>query len=91
MTVKGQTYLSAGDVILFNHRAVDTINDDGDADPHYSGRYIITAIRHQVTNKEYKMILECSKDSVHKRFKTKKPNRFYANAHSEQPILKETD
>ena len=91
MTVKGQTYLSAGDVIVFNHRAVDTINDDGDTDPQYSGRYIITAIRHQVTNKEYKMILECSKDSVHKRFKTKKPDRFYANPHREQPILKETD
>jgi len=91
MTVKGQTYLSAGDVIVFNHRAVDSVNDDGLKDPQYSGRYIITSIRHKVTNKQYTMVLECSKDSVHQSFKSKKPNRFYANAHSEQPILKETD
>ena len=33
-------------------------------DPQYSGKYVITKIRHQVTSKQYKMALECAKDSV---------------------------
>jgi hypothetical protein len=91
MAVIGQSYLSAGDVVVFNHRAVDTVNSKGAIDPHYSGRYIITAIRHQVTNQKYSMILECSKDSVYQQFETKNQNRFYANPHSERPTLEETD
>ena len=33
-------------------------------DPRFSGHYVITKVRHQVTGDSYKMILECAKDSV---------------------------
>ena len=40
------------------------MNSDGKLDPQYAGRYVITKIRHRVTNDEYIQVLECSKDSV---------------------------
>ena len=91
MTVKGQSFLSAGDVIDFKLRAVDSANPAGEEDRQYSGLYIITAIRHKVTSKEYKMILECSKDSVRKGFSTKNKKEFYAKAYREHPRYKDTD
>ena len=91
MTVKGQSFLSAGDVIDFKLRAVDSANPAGEEDRQYSGLYIITAIRHKVTSKEYKMILECSKDSVRKGFSTKNNKTFYAKAYRETPKYKDTD
>jgi len=91
MTVKGQSFLSAGDVIEFKLRAVDSANPAGVEDKQYSGLYIITAIRHQVTSKQYKMILECSKDSVRKGFSTENKRTFYAKAYRETPTYKDTD
>jgi len=65
LTVKGQSYLQPGDVIKFNILSVENkTNSDGKLDPQYAGRYIITKIRHRVTNDEYIQVLECSKDSV---------------------------
>ena len=93
MTVKGQSFLSAGDVIEFKLRAVDSANPAGEEDRQYSGLYIITSIRHQVTSKEYKMILECSKDSVRKRFSTENNRTFYAKTTPKNaaPTYKDTD
>ena len=91
LTIKGQTYLSAGDVIDFKHRAIDHVNSPGEEDRHYSGRYIITSIRHKASTSEYIQVLECSKDSVHKRYQTQKKSTFYAKTHRESPIFKETD
>ncbi len=65
LTVKGQSYLEPGDVIDFNILSVENkVNSDGRLDPQYAGRYIITKIRHRVTNDEYIQVLECVKDSV---------------------------
>ena len=64
LQIKGQSYLSAGDVIEFNFRRTDYRNTTGEYDRQYSGRYIITAIRHKTTNKQYTQLIECSKDSV---------------------------
>ena len=64
LTVKGQSYIEAGDVIEFKMRAVDEKNPDGQEDPQFSGRYIITKVRHKINPTRYDMILECSKDSV---------------------------
>ena len=64
LTVKGQSYLQAGHLITFNLADVNSANTDNPNDPRFSGNYIITKIRHQVTNNQYKMILECAKDSV---------------------------
>jgi len=75
MTVKGQSYIQAGDLIEFNLRDV---NLDGDPkepnDPRFSGNYIITKIRHQVTKDKYRMILECAKDSVATSYQDLAPN-----------------
>ena len=75
MTVKGQSYIQAGDLIEFNLRDV---NLDGDPkepnDPRFSGNYVITKIRHQVTKDKYRMILECAKDSVATSYQDLAPN-----------------
>ena len=67
MTVKGQSYLQPGLVISFKVRPVEPDGQTVDKktyDPQYSGRYVITKIRHRVTKQDYKMVLECRKDSI---------------------------
>ena len=64
LTVKGQSNIQAGDLIAFHLKDVNTANTDNPVDPRFSGNYIITKVRHQVTGDQYKMILECAKDSV---------------------------
>jgi len=66
LTVKGQSQLQAGDLIRFNLADVnaDNKNNANPNDPRFSGHYVITKVRHQVTGDSYKMILECAKDSV---------------------------
>jgi len=67
LTVKGMSYLQPGDVIQFNILSVENkTSSDGALDPHYAGRYIISAIRHRVTDREYIQVLECVKDSLYK-------------------------
>ena len=70
MVVKGQSYLEPGDLIEFKLLAVDEKNPDGEEDPQYSGRYVITKIRHQVNDTKYTMALECAKDSTKQGFST---------------------
>ena len=66
LTIKGQSYLDPGDVIQFNIQKVEKkLDTDGALDAQYAGRYIITKIRHRVTNDEYVQVLECAKDSVY--------------------------
>ena len=91
LTIKGQSYLSAGDVIEFNFRRTDYRNTTGEFDRQYSGRYIITAIRHRTTNKQYTQHIECSKDSVFKPFERSYGSSFTADASRESPIFRETD
>jgi hypothetical protein len=62
LVIKGQTYIEAGDLIEFNVRPIDT-KDPEEKDPRFAGNYVVTKIRHKVANSEYKMILECAKDS----------------------------
>ena len=66
--MKGESALEAGDVIEFQIRSVDANNTDGEVDPQYAGRYIITKIRHRVTKTDYVQILECTKDSPFKAY-----------------------
>ena len=68
LVVKGQSFLQAGDVIDFELREVSDRNPLGEVDKQFGGRYIITKIRHRVTSEEYKMVLECVKDSVLERY-----------------------
>ena len=66
LTVKGQSYLSAGDVIEFKLPNLDANNPKMKADPQFAGRYIITNLRHRVTDEDYVQVLECVKDGVFK-------------------------
>ena len=63
MTVKGQSYIQAGDLIQFNLVTEQSVRN-ADNDPRFSGNYVITKIRHKVNSEAYKMVLECAKDSV---------------------------
>jgi hypothetical protein len=65
LTVKGQSYLQPGNLITFHLKDVNSDKDSNSpTDPRFSGNYIITKIRHIVHLDDYKMILECAKDSV---------------------------
>ena len=60
---------------------MDEKNPDGEEDPQYSGRYVITKIRHQVNDTNYTNAIECVKDSTKTGFSTgykklEKINRF---------------
>ena len=81
LTVKGQSYLEAGDLINFHLRSVDEKNPDGEEDPQYSGNYVITKIRHQITTEKYSMQLECAKDSVKTGF-TRSRNQIPRNTNN---------
>ena len=71
LTIKGQSYLEPGDIIEFEYYAVERKQkEEMKLDPQYAGRYIITKIRHRVTNDEYVQVLECVKDSVHTKYKS---------------------
>lgn len=70
MVVKGQSYLEPGDLIEFKLISVDEKNPDGEEDPQYSGRYVITKIRHQVNATKYTNAIECVKDSTKQGFST---------------------
>jgi len=86
MVVKGQSYLEAGDLIKFNMLSNDPSNPTM-LDPQYSGKYIITKIRHQVNDKKYTMALECAKDSVKSGFSS---SDFRIQRNNNVPDLRNT-
>jgi len=64
MTVNGQSRLQAGDAIEFDLQSVENKeNSRGALDIQYSGRYIITSIRHRVAQEKFLQVLTCVKDS----------------------------
>ena len=66
LTVKGQSHLEPGNLIRFHLKDINVIagKEGNPTDPRFSGNYIITKVRHIVHLDDYKMILECVKDSV---------------------------
>ena len=95
LQVKGQSYLEPGDVIFFRIKSIDAANKtQGKTDPQYSGRYVISTIRHRIGNEEYIQVLECVKDGVHKPFKMDGVTSFPGKASFDTPQfedLYETD
>ena len=82
LTVKGQSYLAAGDVINFNILSVENkVVSDGALDPQYAGRYVISKIRHRITNDDYVQVLECVKDSVFNAYATDSEESFQGHPH----------
>ena len=86
LQVKGQSYLEPGDVIFFRIKSVDAANKtQGKTDPQYSGRYIISKIRHRIANEQYKQVIEAVKDGVHKPFATESMTSFPGKASQDTP------
>jgi len=91
MTVKGQTHIQPGEVINFELRPIETEGLTADKkayDAQYSGRYIITKVRHRVTKQDYKMVFECKKDSVRESLLGKKVLNFEGTANNENTKYK---
>ena len=67
LVVTGASDLEAGDIIHFE---MPNMTPDGESpgdyigDSKYSGRYLITKLRHRVMNNSYRQVLQCVKDSV---------------------------
>ena len=86
MTIKGQTYIQPGQVIDFHIRPVEPEGETLDKkayDPQYSGRYIVSKVRHRVTKQEYKMVLEVKKDSVREPHTGESIKTFLGTANNE--------
>ena len=67
ISVPGDSNLTVGMTINFSIPSINPINTDGhkkSLDDYYSGKYLITAVRHMITLNEYKTVLEIVKDSV---------------------------
>ncbi len=71
LLVNGNSLLNAGDMITFDIPLMRPLGEDKqEMNPYYSGRYLITAIKHNISVKagKYEMILKCMKDAVRNRF-----------------------
>lgn len=68
VTIPGDPALVAGAVINFNTYGINPVNaqnaSDRKPDPLYSGKYLVTAVRHIVKNNGYITVIEMCKDSV---------------------------
>jgi len=65
MTIHGNTYLAAGDVIRVNLTSNEPHNagDERIYDEYFSGRWLITHCRHVVNPREHETVLMCVKDT----------------------------
>jgi hypothetical protein len=69
-----------GDVVQFNLQTVENKKiSNGKFDPQFSGRYIITKIRHRVTQEEYLNVIELSKDSVANAYPSRRITKYPGN------------
>lgn len=84
LVIPGLSEMQAGDVIRFDYPRMEP--NKGDLaetyypyDPKYSGRYLITKLRHRVIQDEYQMVLECIKDSVYEAQSEVAGEQYYLN------------
>ena len=90
MTIKGQSYLEVGDVVQFNLQTVENKKtSNGKFDPQYSGRYIITKMRHRVTTTDYINVLELMKDSVATSYRTNRITKYPGKRPKDKGIVQE--
>ena len=76
----GHSYLQAGDVINFQLPSLEPNKGNMKGyiyDEYHSGRYIITKLRHRLIRGQYKLVLECMKDSVYRHY-TNLPNESFS-------------
>ena len=78
-TAPGDSAREVGDLIYISYPSEKSeIHDTGNFREHkyYSGKYLVTALRHKITQKEYEIIVEASKDS----YLSEPSSGFEANA-----------
>jgi hypothetical protein len=63
ITVAGDPSLLAGKTVIFNTYGMNGTKEKK-LDPFYSGKYLITAVRHIVKNNSYITVMELAKESV---------------------------
>ena len=73
LIVNGNSLLSAGDIISFDLPLMRPVGEGGkqQVNPYYSGRYLITGLKHILSTEgqgKYQMTLKCSKDAVSEAF-----------------------
>jgi hypothetical protein len=64
ITVPGDPLLMAGSIVYFSTYEINPNASTRSPDPLYSGKYLVTAVRHIVKNNGYITVLELAKDSV---------------------------
>lgn len=65
MVIPGDTYLMIGDIIEFDLPLVAAKNPgEKNINPYYSGRYLVTAIRHIFDYHRYEMVIEATRDCL---------------------------
>ena len=70
VTVPGNTQVTVGVVIQFNTIRIQEISSKSEKtlDPQLSGRYLVTAVRHIITNIAYITVMELAKESTTVRY-----------------------
>ena len=66
MTVSGNSDLQVGQTILFDIPSAEPKTDKFIKDEYFSGKRLITGLRHLVTQTEYTTVVEVAKDSLAK-------------------------
>tara|TARA_B100001057_G_scaffold448510_1_gene488906 strand:+ start:7217 stop:8683 length:1467 start_codon:yes stop_codon:yes gene_type:complete len=88
LEVPGNSLLSAGDMIKFDVPLMKPVGEGEkqEPSPYYSGRYLVWAIRHVVSNTDgnYTCVLKCCKDAVNKGFPIETAKNLTDNS---QPIV----
>ena len=65
LVVPGDTLVTIGDIIEFRIPLVaKKVKGEKNENPYYSGRYLVTAIRHMIDYQKYEMIIEATRDCV---------------------------
>jgi hypothetical protein len=69
LLVPGDNIVTVGDTIEFMMPQLDfKERGEDNLHPYFRGKYLITAVRHMITNKSYEMLLEGVKDGVFKSY-----------------------
>ncbi len=80
IVMPGHSYIQAGDIVRFLLPSLEPNKAEFKGyglDEFHSGRYLVVKLRHRVILGEYKMVLECVKDSV-KSVYGGIPNEYYS-------------
>lgn len=70
LTIPGDPAICAGKVVQLNLNTLDPTQKRRQLDKFYSGKYIVTALRHIFTNEQFQTVLEVAKDSSPTKFQS---------------------